>query len=225
MKLKILEHKKINSNTFCLKWEKPKDLFFYPGQYLDINLPIQDLDKRGKTRGFTIAASPTEDYLMTCYRVGISDFKTHLNILKKGEVVESSSPVGTFILDETEPTVFFAGGIGITPFRSMIKYALDKKLKIPITLIYSNHNAEFVFKDELDKWQKEYKKLKIIYINTSKEGRLDVKKLKALYPIHHTLYTLYYLAGPQSMINDFTEILKEHGVDEINIRIDPFDGY
>lgn len=224
MKLKVKNHKKINSNTYQLIYEKPINFFFYPGQYLDISLPIEDQDKRGQIRGFTIGASPTEDFLMTTYRQGISDFKTHFVNLKPGDEIEVSHPSGTFILDETEGAAFLAGGIGITPFRCMIKYALDKNLKIPITLIFSNPNDEFVFKEELDKWQKEYPKLKVFYVNTSRDGRIDAKKLTTNYQLP-TTNTTYYLAGPLEMVQNYSKALKMAGIDKINIRIDPFDGY
>lgn len=218
MILKIKDKKAENKNCFSLIFEKPPRFNFYPGQYLDIKLPVSD--PNGKTRAFTIASSPTEDFLMIATRLGISPFKKYFFNLKTGDEIESSHPAGTFILDDSSPAIFIAGGIGITPFRSMIKYAVDHGLKTPITLIYSNSDENFLFKKEFDEWQKVYPKLKIIYIVTSRDGRLT-----QLYPIPYTLYPIYYLAGSPGFVDDMEKILLEAGVDELNIRYDRFDGY
>lgn len=213
------------SDCFSLILKKPNNFFFYPGQYLDIELPIRDEDRRGATRAFTIASSPTEDFLMITSTKGISDFKRYFQNLRPKDKIESSHPAGTFILDETEPAIFIAGGVGITPFRSMIKYAVDNSLKTSITLIYSNSNENFLFKCELDEWQNRLPNLKIIYVVTSKEGKLDHQKLETLnskFIIHNSIF---YLAGPPKMVNEFEKILLEIGVDEVNIRYDRFDGY
>ena len=119
-----------------------------------------------------------------------------------------------------------AGGIGITPFRSMIKYAFDQKLKTPITLIYSNSDENFPFKKELDQWQNDLPNLTIHYLNTTETGRLGKEKLTSL--INSTFYILhstFYLAGPPKMVDDFEKMLLDLGVDETNIRYDRFDGY
>lgn len=215
MKLKVTEKKVETKTTFSLIFEKPEDFNFYPGQYLDYEL-------NNDTRAFTIAASPTENFLMLTTKKGISEFKKALEKLNPGDEIQISHPAGTFILDETEPTVFLAGGVGITPFRSMLKYAVDKNLKMPIKLIYLNSDDNFTFKQDLDIWQKQLKHLKIYYINTSKQNRLDKETLKS-YLLN--LKSIFYLAGPPKMIGSFEKMLSDLGVDEVNIRTDSFDGY
>lgn len=212
MILKVLDKKIENRDGFSLILEKPQGFHFYAGQYLDVGLGSD-------TRAFTISSSPTEDFLMITTKKGVSRFKKALEKLKADDTITTSHPAGTFILDEEESAVFIAGGIGITPFRSMIKDAVSSKIKTPITLIYSNSTKDFLFKKELDAWQKAYPKLEIIYVVTSHDGRL----------IHlpPTIYHLpiYYLAGPPKMVDDFASMLKDMGVDQINIRYDRFDGY
>ncbi|MDO8637941.1 MAG: FAD-dependent oxidoreductase [Candidatus Daviesbacteria bacterium] len=219
MKLKILEIKQESNNCFSLILEKQIGFQFYPGQFLDIELNIEASDKRGKVRAFTISSSPSEDFLMITPKKGISDFKKAMEKLKPGEFINSSHPAGTFILDESSPAVMIAGGIGITPFRSTIKYALDQKLKTKITLIYSNFDDNFIFKDELDEWKKNIN-LKIIYYNSTQSGHLT-----KLPPFPLTLSPIYYLAGSHSFVNSMEKNLLEVGVDQINIRYDRFDGY
>ncbi len=221
MVLKVLERKAETANTFSLVFEKPKGFSFYAGQYLDYELD-------GDTRAFTISASPTEEFLMLSTKKGQSEFKKALAHLKTGDEIKTSHPAGTFILDESSPAVFIAGGIGVTPFRSMIKYALDQKLTTSITLFYSNSDEDFVFKKELNAWKQNLPNLNIIYHNSSQSGHLT-----KLYPIPYPLYPsalaraslIYYLAGPPKMVDSFEKILIQHKVHKTNIRYDNFDGY
>lgn len=218
MNLKVLEKKQETNNILSLILEKPKNFRFYAGQYLDIELPVED--KFGKTRAFTISSSPSEDFLMITPKKGISPFKKFIEQLKPGDQINTSHPAGTFTLDESSAAVFIAGGIGSTPFRSIIKYVLDNKISAHITLIYSNSDDNFPFKDELDEWQKQLLNLEIIYINTNKTGRL--KTLDSQYLIPNTIY---YLAGSHGFVDNLEDILLKMGIDPTNIRTDRFDGY
>ncbi len=216
--LKVLKKRIETANVFSLILEKPKHFDFYAGQYLDIELAVQD--KFGNSRAFTISSSTTEDFLMITTKKGVSPFKKFMEQLKTGDIITTSHPAGTFILDQSAPAIFIAGGIGITPFRSMVKYAADKKLTTPITLIYLNSGHNFLFKKELETWQKQLPNLEIVYINTAKYGHLKTLDTKYLTP-----NTIFYLAGPPKMVDDFEKILVDLGVDQTNIRYDRFDGY
>ncbi len=219
--LKVKDIKKY-PGYFCVIFEKPENFHFYAGQYLDYELPVKD--PLGNTRSFTISASPTEDFLMLSTRHGKTVFKKALEKIKPGDQIKASHPAGTFTLDEKSPAVMIAGGIGITPFRSMIKDALYRKLKTPITLIYSNSDDDFPFRNDLNNWQKKLKNLKIHYINTTTQGKLGPEKLKQL-TMNNELFTIYYLAGPPKMVDSFDNILQSLGVEKENIRYDHFDGY
>lgn len=210
--------KQETGNIFSLVLQKPEGFSFYPGQYLDIKLPVQD--PNGDTRAFTISSSPTENFLMITPKKGISLFKKLLEKLKAGDEIESSHPAGTFTLDESSPAVFIAGGVGITPFRSMIKYAVNQRLRTPITLIYSNSGKNFPFKDDLNQFQKLLPNLKIVYHNSTQSGRLNSLNTEYMLP-----NTIYYLAGSHSFVNSMEKILLEMKVDQTNIRYDRFDGY
>lgn len=217
MKLKITK-KRDFGGYFSLIFKKPKNFHFYPGQYLDIKLQVSD--PNGDTRAFTISSSPTEKFLMITPKKGITPFKKFMEKLRDDDEIESSHPAGTFTLDESSPAVFIAGGIGITPFRSIIKYSLDQNLKTSICLIYSNPDYDFPFKNELENWQNKLNNLNVIYHNSGKSGRLQ-----KLLPIPYTLHSIYYLAGSHSFVNDAARLLKNLGVDETSIRYDRFDGY
>lgn len=215
----ILTVKRVKRETqgcFSVIFKKPKNLNYYPGQYLTVKY-------QKVQREFTIASSPTENFLMITTRSGLSPLKKFLANLKPEDKLESDHPAGTYILDTRSPAVIICGGIGITPARSMIKYALDNKLSIPISLIYSNSDEHFIFKKELDKLERQYSKLVIHYIVTSKTGRLNITKLTTI--VTSLVNKIFYLAGPPKMVDNFEEILLKLDVDSTNIRTDRFDGY
>jgi glycine betaine catabolism B len=222
VKLTVKQTKKHDNNTLSILFKKPAGFQFYPAQFIDVAVDIPNPDKG---RIYSLSSSPTEDFLMITLRYGITEHKKRLQTLKVGESVEISHPNGTYTLDENSPAVMLAGGVGIASHRSMIKFAVDSKLKIPITLIYSNPDENFIFKRELDFWQKQYPKLTIHYLNTTKSGRLTKDKLITFYPKYQILDTIYYLAGPPSFVEDMEKILTQLKVDRVNIRLDSFDGY
>lgn len=218
MILKILEKRREARDVYSLILEKPVGFKFYPAQFIDVGF-------KKDTRIMSLSSSPTEKFLMFTYKLGTSKYKLRLQKLKPGDILESTYPAGTYTLDESSPAVMLAGGVGVAPHRSMIKWAIDNKFNTPLILIYSNSDPNFPFKKELDKWQKEYPKLTIYYIVTGKDGRLDIEKMKKLTMNYDLISMIYYLAGPPSFVEDIAKILKEFGVDSTNIRTDRFDGY
>jgi ferredoxin-NADP reductase len=225
MNLTVKRIKNETEDILSIFFDKPKDFQFYPAQFIDLQVDIPNPDN---SRIYSLSSSPTEEDLMITFKKGISDHKKKLQSLKKGDEVTITHPSGTYTLDESSPTVMLAGGVGIAPHRSMIKYAVDQKFKIPLHLIYSNRNSNFPFKNELELWKKEYPNLKIDYIETSKSGRLTQQKLTDL--LFHQLYRytdppIFYLAGLPSFVEDMEKILNSLGIDHTNIRLDSFDGY
>lgn len=221
MILKVLEKRLESSKVFSLIFKKPRNFTFYPGQYLDLELPVKD--RNGNTRTFTISSSPNEPFLMITSKVGVTPFKKAMERLKKGDIIKTSHPIGTFTLDESSPAVFIAGGIGITPFRSMIKSVVDYKLDLAITLLYSNPDQNFLFEKELVIWSWKISNLKVIYHSSSQNGHISRTQLEQIVQMYGN--TIFYLAGAPKMVDDFETMLLALGVDKANIRYDRFDGY
>jgi glycine betaine catabolism B len=149
-------------------------LDYMAGQYDFFNIGEVYNDPEGPIRHFTISSSPTEDYIMITTRIRETPYKRRLSSLQEGSRVRVREPQGKFILheDRDKPAVFLSGGIGVTPFRSMIKYATDKQIPIKIVMFDSNRNLDnILFKKEFDEWANVNKNLKIIYTITEEEGR------------------------------------------------------
>lgn len=216
---KVTEAKDTKSFFFL-----PSEKFIWePGQYAYITL--------GEiTKQFTIASSPTEEFIQITTRIREnSEFKQKLDSLDIGDEIESRAPFGNFVFNYTlNPapyTLFLAGGIGITPFRSFIKYNIDKKLGVPMHLIYSNSDSDFVFKNELDKWQKENDFIKVTYFNSSISGHLDSSLLSKLYPEPLTLNPTFWIVGPPPFVNAAEDSLEELNIPTDQTHTEKFTGY
>ena len=127
-------------------------LTFRPGQYLEWTLPHTAPDSRGNRRYFTIASSPNDSHVMLGVKFykPASTFKRALAAMKPGDTLAVGQLAGDFVLPKNPHTklAFIAGGIGITPFRSMVGHLLDCKEKRDIVLLYSNKTVgEIAYKN------------------------------------------------------------------------------
>ena len=216
-------------------------LNYIAGQYAIVDLGTKE-DKKGPTREFTIASSPTEkDVILISTRIRDTPFKQKLSKLEKGASVKITGPQGDFILPDnySNRLVFLSGGIGVTPFRSMIAYATDKQLPLKITMFDSNRNrANILYKEEFDGWAKLNKNLEIIHTITEegeKSPSLDWKGErgfidKAMLTRYLTKYELnhstFYLCGPPAMLNAMYKLLvKEIKIPDDKIKTEEFYGY
>ena len=136
------------------------------GQFAFFDIGGVNNDPKGPIRHFTISSSPTENFIMFTTRIRDSLYKKRLSTLEKGAKVKVRGPEGQFVLHEdySKAAVFLSGGIGVTPFRSMIKYATDRQLPLKIVMFDSNRNpTNILFKKEFDDWTTINKNLIIIY--------------------------------------------------------------
>jgi ferredoxin-NADP reductase len=199
-------------------------------------LPIREPDARGNVRTFTLSSSPTEDMIMITTKQGRSSFKRALFGFRKGDGIEVRGPVGSFTFqkDSPGPYVFIAGGIGITPFRSMIKYALDKKLPQRITLLYcARTQEEFVFRKELDEWKDRHPPLSILYTVThpipglppwdGRIGRIDESWIRDHAKDERA--TRYYVCGSGGMVDEMTALLTRMKIPSQAMHFEKFSGY
>ena len=243
MKLKLVEKKEETKGTKSFFWESEKSVDYIAGQFYYFTLPsLKYPDPRGATRHFTLSSSPTEGNLLriTTRMRQESGYKKTLDELPIGTQIEGEGPNGTFLLDDgdTGPHVFLAGGIGITPFRSMIKYAADKNLNIPIHLIYANSiPEEITFRNELENWAKSWPNLKLDMTvskpEESKEawigsvGRIDellIKKLIGNWKLEIGNST-WWVCGPPLMVEAMEQALGKLGLSAGKLHSEKFTGY
>lgn len=229
---------KIAHNTYCFYFDITAAYFdFFPGQYVRITLPIHSFDGLGASRFFTIASSPINKgtISITCQR-GRSDFKNALQDLQPGELVDLFGPLGGFYLRENNTTdqIFIAGGIGITPFYSMLSYAAQKAMKQRFTLFacFSSYE-ELIFHDELTQLATHYSNIDVIYslsdvqrppiIWTGEKGRFSERMLKR--HVTNILEPIYHIVGSPTMVTETEALLQTIGIPEGQVRIEHFTGY
>jgi ferredoxin-NADP reductase len=232
VKLKLIKKVTVAKDTISFYFTTKDKIIWQPGQYLVIK--INEIE-----REFTIASSPTEEFIQITIRMReLSIFKNLLNNLEIDSEVEANGPFGSFIFPTINSSLltinyFLAGGIGITPFRSMIKYNIDRKLGIKMHLIYSNSDSEFVFKEELDQLQKENDFIKIKYIDSSVDGRIDKLKIEELignwklvmrfsFAIGNCAFSA---VGPNAFVNSMEDILEDMKIPQDQIHTEKFTGY
>src|SRR3989344_263888 len=149
---KFIRREQLTEDVYSHNFEKPVGFEFAPGQYNRWRIEMENPDERGTSRPFTVAVSPLNNYLVITTKKGITSFKRKLFELKEGEQINFFGPLGTFVLDEQDlrPKVFLAGGIGITPYYSMLTYAFEKKLTNIIILLASFSTNEEIIKKYSD---------------------------------------------------------------------------
>jgi len=212
----------IGPNQYDLAFTRPPHVSFAPGQYLEWTLKHRHTDVRGNRRMFSITSSPLEPEV----HIGIktyepsSSFKKALLALQPGGAIRVAHMAGGFMMPaETDrPLVFIAGGIGITPFHSMIQYLVDKKEARDITLFYlANTAADFVYKDTLA--TAESVGVKTRYVT----GRLEEQTLRDNLELFKR--SLVYISGPNALVTHYKQALVALGVPRAHIKTDHFTGY
>ena len=219
-------------------WFEPlKKFSFRPGQFLQWTLPHSRADDRGTRRWFTIASSPTEEkvLLTTKFSDRSSTFKQALRELKPGAEIATSDPDGDFILpiDPTTKLVFIAGGIGVTPFRSMVKYLRDSREDRDAVLFYSNKTEpEIAYKDFFDAAAALQPGFRVVYTLTDKatppswtgeRGYVDAAMIER--EVSDYKERAFYISGPHTMVTAFRDTLREMGIPGHNIKTDYFPGF
>ncbi|MDX1535734.1 MAG: FAD-dependent oxidoreductase [Candidatus Spechtbacterales bacterium] len=206
--------------TFYFEYEDP--LSWEAGQFLHYILPHTDEDSRGNDRYFTIASAPYEDEIMLTTRKGESSFKKALFNMQEGDIIYVEEPAGSFVKeDKKKKAIFIAGGIGITPFRSILKQLDHDGAPIDVTLLYANSTDNFVYEEELKRLEKKHDKLNIHwFVSPEKIDKEAIKKY-----VSEVDSVPFYVSGPEPMVEHYEKILPTIGVSEENIKKDYFPGY
>lgn len=221
---------KTNRTPECVsfRFERPEGFSYEAGQFFFITL-----EGRGDLRKpFSFSSSPTEEGLELTTRLTGSHFKTKLGELSIGDAVACEGPYGRFTLRKgITQAAFLAGGIGITPIRSIIRYALDAGLAIDMVLLYSNRSLEQIaFHDELDAMANSTGHLRAMHCVgdapaswTGRRGRIAKETVEAEVADHAE--RTFYVSGPARMVDAMRAILRELGVTRERLVFESFTGY
>lgn len=222
MKLKLINKIKEASDCFSFIFEKPTNLNFTPGQFLIYTIQNPNHDERGEERYFTISSAPFENEirLTTRFFESSSSFKKDLINLQIGAELEFKGPEGDFFFDSKfENHLFVSGGIGITPFRSILLDLQYKEMKPNIKLYYANKNTEVVFQDEIE----ELSNPNFLIEYFIGDNILTPEKIFEDYKVINNC--AIYLSGPEPMVEFFSKELIKLGIPEQHIKRDYFPGY
>ncbi|MDE2385521.1 MAG: RnfABCDGE type electron transport complex subunit D [Alphaproteobacteria bacterium] len=233
-KLTLERIEKTAAGCYDYVFRTNRPVSFKPGQYLDWTLHSRRSDDRGNRRTFTIASSPAEKHV----RLGVkfypnpSAYKQSLLNLKPGDVVYGAQLAGEFTLPEGDDKLaFIAGGIGITPFRSMIQHMLDMGERRDVTLFYGNNKPhEIAYVDVFNRAEDELG-LRTVYAIADHahtetnfyKGFIDADLIMREMPDYAE--RLFYISGPRSMVVKFEKVLAELGIAKHRIKTDFFPGF
>ncbi len=214
---------------------RPADFAFKSGQNADytlLNIPQEKLDAEGVTRTFSFANAPSEEDILIATRMRDTAFKNILKDLPDGTEIQMDGPYGNMTLQANvaRPAVMLAGGIGITPFRSMAVEAAAQNLPHKIFLFYSNRGPkDAAFLEELKALEDKNPNFKLIATMTDdpawpEEKGYITKEMIGRY-VADILSPIYYLAGPPAMTGAMHKMLNGFGVSDDDIKMEEFAGY
>ncbi len=233
----ILKNKiQIARDTVEFEFLPGKQFAFEPGQYMEFTLPHENPDNRGSRRWFTIASSPTEPTL----KIGVkfyeqsSSFKEAMLDINQNSQIVAAQIAGDFVLpnDPAQKLVFIAGGIGVTPFRSMVKYLIDNRENRSVRMLYAvKTKADIAYKDVFEEARSAIG-MKTLYVLSGKQeanennminGLINKRLLQRAVPDYEEC--LFYISGTHDMVESVELALLSMGVHHHNIKMDFFSGY
>ncbi len=234
---RLLNRAEVAENTMAFHFEKPLGFDFKPGQAADLTLlDPPETDAEGNTRTFSIVSASSGNELMFATRMRDTAFKHSLKKMALGTAIELSPAMGAFTLHKNpaKPGVFLAGGIGITPFSSIVRQAAHDHGPHKIYLFYSNRRPEeAAFMDTLQQLEKANPNFHLIATMTDmsrssrkwegETGHIDKDMLSR--HLSGLQGPIYYIAGPPAMVTAMRTMLVVAGVDEDDIRSEEFAGY
>ncbi len=226
MKLIFIEKRKAEDDAVTFIFKPKKKFSWKPGQYLFYTLPTKNPDEKGVTRYFTISSTPFEGHIAITTRIfeKPSTFKKSLMKLKTGDEIEASGPDGEFVIENPKRNlIFIAGGIGITPFRSILTEFSHKDQKLNVQLLYANRNEDIVFEDELESLKNKNSNLKIEYFLSP--IHIDEKSISKLNSKLLILDSQFFVSGSSPFVRTIRALILDQGVEKENIKTDSFSGY
>ena len=224
MKLRFVGKKKEIKNVYSFIFKPDKKVNWQPGQYLHYELPHPEADDRGIERWFTISAPPFEKNIMLTTRFDrqrSSTFKKSLLKLKPGTKIGAGEPRGDFLLEpDASRHILIAGGIGVTPYYSMLLQLDHDGKPLNIDLLYANRDDNFVFDDKFQKLAAQHPEFQIIKFVG--DQRITERNLQQYLKDESIIF---YISGPRPMVETYQHLLEELDVNPERLKTDYFPGY
>lgn len=237
--LPFIKNEQVADKTYAFYFDRSdEDFSFLPGQYIRMTVPIEHPDNRGISRFFSLTSSPLrKDWIRIVTKVIQSTFKKNLLTLTPPQKIQFFGPVGNFYLRENEIAsthVLLAGGIGLTPFLSMLSYIDETKLRLPVVFIASfSKPEEVMFQKTLEELSQRNPSVRIIFSVSHPEesqlpwqgekGRISEELIKKYVSDIHG--SIFYLVGPPAMVSAMSAIVTTLGVAKERILQENFIGY
>jgi len=215
----FLERYKETEDVYTFVFDKEEDLTWKAGQYVLFSITHKKI--KNSTKPFTVASASKENIVKITTRIGDnpSDFKKAMLELRQGMKIRMAGPVGSFYIKENKPSLLIAGGIGITPFRSIFKqieaewHGVEKQIK----LLYINSNKLYLFKDEFTN----NSLISVTYLDSRDDLYQEINKFITLYRNDGQ----YLIAGPKEMVDATSAYIQNNNISKKNIKLDSFFGY
>ena len=225
--VKLSGRAQVAEGTLAFRFEKPAGFAFRAGQAVVLEL----VDRRT----FSLVSAPFEGELVIATRMRDTAFKRALHALPDGASVKLTGPLGQFgLADTARPAVFIAGGIGITPFMSMLRQAAQERSPQPLLLLYSNRRPEdAAFLGELQDLERKNRNFRLVATMTDMassargwSGETGLVNADLIRRCAGGLAApVYYVVGPPGMVMAMQETLRGAGIAEDDIRSEEFYGY
>jgi ferredoxin-NADP reductase len=233
----LISRQLVADRTMSFTFARPPDWSFRAGQFVDITLlDPPETDAEGNLRGFSISSAPREGVIAITTRLRDTAFKRVLQAMPLGTAVKMEGPFGDLRLHHAaRPAVLLAGGIGITPFRSILVETIGSgRLPYPVVVFHANRRPQdAAFADEFRALAASDPNLTFVPTITAlseapqgwkgEQGRIDAQMLRR--HLQGLPDPIYYIAGPPGMVQGLRSLLIASGADEDDIRIEEFSGY
>lgn len=233
LRAKLIARIERTSTIESFRFSPDDKIDFVPGQFLQVIFDADSPENRELNKYLSFCSSPAKEYIEVTKRLSNSSFSQRLRSLKEEGAVLLKAPLGNCVFkDDYQKIGFLIGGIGITPVISILEYIVDKKLGTDTVLLYSNRTeADIAFKNELDKWSKISKNIKVFYTVTECQpedtncifGRIDKNLL--LNKIKDYNERVFFIFGPPKMVEAMDNLCLEAGCKKENIKTESFIGY
>jgi ferredoxin-NADP reductase len=218
----LITKEHVIDNIWSFRFQSSEPFTWIPGQFIRVEVPHDNSDEKGTKRWFTVASAPYEKVVQITTRVSDSSFKQALDAVPiGGEIQLLEHPDGDFGWQDSElPLIFVAGGIGITPYHSILKQRVHDNLPIPATLVYGSRDEHVAFKEELEAWAAKDPQFTIHYVIGT---RVTAQSLAELLPDLNK--SLVYVSGPDPMVDALSDDLLANSLPQSQLRLDGFANY